>query len=424
MYFNLSQYNIVIEENADDVYLYNSYSGAFAKLEKRVYNSIINQLISDDEPCEYFDQLLSQGFIKPKDLDEYNKIITNERLAVYDNSPDTISLVIAPTLACNLNCVYCFESNNKSNKFMDEQTINDIINYISNRISRRTKALHITWFGGEPLLAYEKILIFNSKLQILLAEKDVVYSASMITNGILLDCEKVRVLSRDCAIKKIQVTIDGTQESYCRLKKATTKQYNQVIDNIVSAVECLNVDIRFNCGKYNFDEILQTAKLLIFRCAGNKNLRFYLAKLVDYGCLCNGDFCTQSEFDLKNIEFSKYICGLRGEEFKPKIPRYRKSFCGLYKLKNLVIGPNGEFYKCEHHIGKETLVIGNVNQGLFYNNAMLNFINVAFPLKCRTCKLFPLCVGGCPSQRYDLENSETCNISMEYIKKLLKLYIV
>ena len=125
-----SQFNIVVKDDDDDVFLYNSYSGAFARLEKKVYVGFVEQIISDEHPCEYFDELLAEGFLKPKKLNEYNRILLKERMAVYESSADSISLVIAPTLSCNLNCVYCFEAQSRCNKFVSEETINEIVSLI------------------------------------------------------------------------------------------------------------------------------------------------------------------------------------------------------------------------------------------------------------------------------------------------------
>ena len=39
------------------------------------------------------------------------------------------------------------------------------------------------------------------------------------------------------------------------------------------------------------------------------------------------------------------------------------------------------------------------------------------------CKIFPLCVGGCPAQKQDLKEGNSCYFSLEYIKELLKNHI-
>lgn len=75
---------------------------------------------------------------------------------------------------------------------MDDRTENGIIDYI-----KKTKArnLFVTWFGGEPLLAFDRIRSLSEKI----FDLDINYHSGMITNGYLLsediinDLEKLRI---------------------------------------------------------------------------------------------------------------------------------------------------------------------------------------------------------------------------------------
>ena len=74
-------------------------------------------------------------------------------------------------------------------------------------------------------------------------------------------------------------------------------------------------------------------------------------------------------------------------------------------------------------MGREEKIIGNVKQGIFYTDEMIKFLNNQMYEKCKECKLFPLCIGGCPAQKQDLREGEACNLSLEYIKQILATYI-
>ena len=422
MKYNESMYNIIITQNNDYVFLYNAYSGAFAKLEKTVYESINDKVVDDSKPCKYFQELLSEGFIKPLHLNEFNRILAYEKMAIYERNDDRLTFVIAPTLACNLHCHYCFEKGYQRDQFMTNEMVKDVLEYINKQIRSNTKYVHINWFGGEPLIAFDIIATLSENLIKDLQEKGIQYSASMITNGVLLTPERVNILSEKYALKKVQITVDGTEEIYCRQKGATPKQFRQVLNNIKEAIKYIHVLIRFNCGKDNYDDILEVTKQIIDYCGVNKNLNLYLAKLVDYSSKCETGYFKQDEFDLKVIEYNQYVSRLLNKEYKPKLPRYRRSFCGQFKLRNLVIGPKGEFYKCEHDLGREDRIIGNVYQGIFYTDTMMNFLENAVHEQCKECKLFPLCIGGCPSQKRDLKEGQRCWLSIEYIKQLLMRY--
>lgn len=423
MQYNSSYYNIVLKEIDGYVYIYNSYSGALCKLEEDVYRLIHNSVLDDNDKCKYFDDLLKQGFIKPVDMNEYNRIILTERIAVLSNPKNSISYVIAPTLACNLSCEYCFESHYRNEKMMSDKLLIETAEYILKKTNPNIKEIHVGWFGGEPLLAFNKILKFSEYLIPKLEEKHIKFHSSMISNGILLTAGRAEILAKKCALKRIQITVDGTKKIYCIRKRATEKQFDKLIKNIKSALEYLKISIRLNCDFDNYDDLKIVTKQLIEKCENNHNLSIYLAKLVDYAGCGSRQFLSQFTFDNMRVEFDKYVCELQGKTYAPHILKYRKSFCGLFKLKNEVIGPEGELYKCEHHVGQKDKVTGNIKYGLSYNDFLINFISNEPQEQCKICKIFPLCLGGCPAQKFDLPKSEACFYSEFYIKHLLKRFL-
>lgn len=423
MRFNYSYYNIVLKENEEFVYLYNSYSGALCKLEKEIHNFILNTVLDDNDKCKYFDELLKQGFIKPFDLNEYNKIILTERVTVLSKPKNSLSYVIAPTLACNLNCDYCFESDYRNSNVMNDDLLIEIADYIYNRTNTDIKEIHIGWFGGEPLVAFDKIVKFSQYLIPKLAEKKIKFSSSMVSNGILLTKERAKILAEQCALKRVQITIDGTIKVYCARKHATEKQFVELLKNIKYALDYLKISLRLNCDDNNYDDLKVITKQLIEQCDKHKNLSIYLAKLVDY-IGCGGEqFFSQDEFDNKRIDFDKYVCRLQGKPYEPPIHKYRESFCGLFKLKNQVIGPNGEIYKCEHHVGQRDKVVGNIKYGFNYSDFLIKFIENKPQKQCEKCKIFPICLGGCPAQKFDLPKGESCFYSEFYIKHLMLRFV-
>ncbi len=423
MFYKYSYYNIVLKENDEFVYLYNSYSGALCKLEKTVHDYILNTVLDDKNKCNFFDKLLSQGFIKPLDLDEYNRIILNERVAVLSYPKRTLSYVIAPTLACNLNCDYCFESGYRNSKIISDEKIIEIANYIISRLSDNIDEIHIGWFGGEPLVAYEQIIKFSEYLIPKLEEKQIKYSASMISNGVLLTQDKAKILYEKCKINQVQITIDGTKQIYCTRKRATEKQFDDLLENIKSALEYLKITIRLNCDCNNYDDLKTVTEQLLRYCNNHKNLIVYLAKLVDYTSCGGEQFFSQDKFDQKRIDFDKFVCQHQNKPYEPLVYKYRKSFCGLYKLNNQVIGPDGEIYKCEHHVGQTDKIVGNIEYGLNYSDFLMKFIANEPLEQCKSCKIFPICLGGCPAQKVDLPEGQSCFFSQYYIEHILKQYI-
>lgn len=427
MCFSPSKYNIVIQKNDEFVYLFNSFSGALIKIDAKTFaqlqNGVINQTAFSPQELEI---LLKQGFIRNSGFNEYNKILYYDFIAKYIES-NKLTLVIAPTLKCNLACYYCFEQPNSI--IMSEDTVDCIIKYLKLffESNHEVKKLHITWFGGEPMIAYKLILQFSKQISQFLKKQGIIFTSSMITNGTLLDEQNIIELSRIAHVGRFQITIDGSEKNYCTRKNATLKQFNNVLNAIIIIIRYAKVSIRLNCDKDNYSDLKRICIEIINRCKALSptylhNLSFYLAKLIDYQCSGDGSYLSQELFDAYKLDFNGCISSLLGKH--NKLPSYNKTFCGMLKRNNVVIGPAGELYKCEHYIGNKNKIIGNIRNGLMYNNEMLDFVNNKNLLsKCQTCNIFPICLGGCPAQRSVLNPKDVCYYSLNYIINCLKQYI-
>ena len=69
----------------------------------------------------------------------------------------------------------------------------------------------------------------------------------------------------------------------------------------------------------------------------------------------------------------------------------------------IIIGPDGEIYKCWSDIGMKGRIVGNINQFITYTNQEFigyNNFMVWEEEKCGGCKFLPICMGGCPRERY------------------------
>lgn len=417
MKYIASHYNLVIHENEQSIYLYNTYSGALAKLEKRVYESI-NSIPFDENGIEFFEKLVSEGFVVPEQLNEFNRILLNSKKDIYGNYSSELSFVIAPTLLCNLQCIYCFE-HSSCNDIMNMETGKSIVHYILSTITSDTKKVKISWFGGEPLIAFDVIKNLSKLLKDEFKERNIEYFPSMITNGTLLTEDKCKILVEECGIKKIQITIDGECETYCIMKHATKEQYYRLLENIFVATKYFAVSIRLNATKDNYYELENIAEYLKKNCLNKNNLKTYIAQVVDYSNSMDNKCFSLNEFLTKKIEFDlKDIKTISNGHLD--IPKYRKNYCGALRYRNAVIGPKGELYKCEHLIGEEDKIIGDVFNGLYYNDLYLEFLNNDFKPDCRECILFPKCLGGCPIQRKQLKHVESCCITIEYLIACLK----
>ena len=125
-----SRYNRFFEIDGDIILAFNSASGALAEIEKVHYRRIVE--IIDNSHCastpsdrEFLNALIEGGYLVEDDIDEVEK----HRISGHSNRQQgkTLMLTIAPTLACNFRCDYCFETQTRGK--MSEETIQALLIY-------------------------------------------------------------------------------------------------------------------------------------------------------------------------------------------------------------------------------------------------------------------------------------------------------
>lgn len=218
-----SIYNELIFENRDDyVYLFNCLSKKFFTLNKK-----LTQLITDASKKspdilysihpELYDSLVAEKFILPDDDDE--KECCLQHIKHTFNSNETLRITINPTLDCNLKCWYCYENHIKGSS-MNNQTINNVINFVANSVKSKTiKKVHLSFFGGEPLLKYENVvkpIIKACKNICLNSNKEIMISFT--TNGVSLTSKVVDELMSISRNLSFQVAFDGNKELHDKIK--------------------------------------------------------------------------------------------------------------------------------------------------------------------------------------------------------------
>jgi uncharacterized protein len=121
-------------------------------------------------------------------------------------SNTTLHLIILPTEQCNFRCVYCYED--FSIGAMKPPVVNGVKRLLAERVPG-LRQLHISWFGGEPLLALDIVKdIATTARELVAGNAGVAYTGGMTTNAYRLDCNTARALS-DLGVRQYQVTLDG-----------------------------------------------------------------------------------------------------------------------------------------------------------------------------------------------------------------------
>jgi uncharacterized protein len=134
--------------------------------------------------------LREKGFIIDAEVDE-RAVLRAKHIRAREGG-GALSLTIAPTLACNFRCTYCYQT--RPARTMNKEVEEAVRELVRARL-REGQSLFVTWFGGEPLLAMDTVERLSMAFIKICRQKKARYSASIVTNGFLLDADTARRLS-------------------------------------------------------------------------------------------------------------------------------------------------------------------------------------------------------------------------------------
>lgn len=360
---------------------------------------------------QFVDGMKQGGFILEDEIDELKLLQFSYNSGKYDRR--RLYLTIAPTLRCNFACSYCFEqaAHNQNKRdghdaFMPEDVQQGLINYIK-QATKTVKSVHVTWFGGEPLLGMQLIFDLTQKIMAITAERQLAYSADMVTNGYLLSGNpKIMRKLQDSRITSFQITLDGPPEvhnSRRMLKAGQAATFDKILEGItLLQANQMSVELRVNIDRSNMAEAVKLLDILEARQL--KDISVNLGHVVadTAGCKSIADSCvTKEEFAVLNRTFRE---ALRQKGFKQDrascYPRIA-SACAANQINALVVDPDGDLYKCWSEIGEKTARIGNITS-LNQRSQSERMHEIRWltwePFEradCLACKFLPLCMGGC-----------------------------
>lgn len=126
---------------------------------------------------------------------------------------DTLHLVVLPTEACNFRCFYCYEDFRLSR--MDESVHRGLKRWIERRAPTLSQ-LSISWFGGEPLLALDRVEdVLDHVASLRALHRQLEFHSEMTTNAWHLTRDVFeRLLARE--VRLFQISFDGPKEMHDR----------------------------------------------------------------------------------------------------------------------------------------------------------------------------------------------------------------
>ena len=402
-----SRYNYYVNRGDKTICL-NGISGKVFSMNKDEYSflkKILNNSDLQKEKPTLTKWLLEKRFLVNSHSEEIDYIKYLNRKSV---NSKYYNLVINPTQECNFNCWYCYENHLRG--FMNEEVRSNVLSHIDFKLRKANfEQFSLSWFGGEPLLYFKKIVY---PLSLYAKEKclseDILFSNSITTNGFLIN-EKLIGDFEQIDLRHFQITLDGNPETHNKIRNQKgTPSFDRIIRNCIYLCEQLtgsSITLRINYTdesiKTRFAEVLD---IIPVNCRSHIAVQFqrvwqtYSSENVEGTTL----LLERNENELKENGFRV--------SYNQNFSIFKGHVCYADRKNYAHINYDGNVYRCtardyipENALGKlmKTGEIEWVNEEMNQIDAKPYFET---PL-CMACDYLPLCGGPCFQKAMDALNT-------------------
>lgn len=406
-----SIYNINLKEegypNAKENEYYNTLMGKFAVIPKDV---------DLDNPPEEL-----KGFLVPSEINQA-EIIKSQQIKAFEEHTTHISLLITVSSKCNYHCEYCFQGSHNNGINMTDATVADTISYIKKEIDNndKLKSLGVTFFGGEPLMNMNAIRTISNSLLDYTKEKGITYRAAIDTNGFFLTSDISKEL-KELGVVKAQIAFDGFEDFYNTTRKAPKDAYKRVLKNIEESV--LPIIIRVNVTKKNQDETKELIRYLYsLESIKNGKDKVSIMRVSVYSGESDCNF-TDKEW-LQFREGFTDLLDVADASTLFKLPSAAPFGCAMLQKHNVVIGVEGNLYRCDRQSCEKGKEIGDLKNGINENCEIEKaFRSSVLDDKCMKCKYMPICGGdsGCRLEYFG--KGKNCGFIKDQFKQNMQNYL-
>ena len=378
--------------------------------------------LSNKEGNEIIDRLAKMKFVVPDDFDEkkWAKHIYNS----VNYADANLGLTITPTMKCNFKCTYCCECDDAKINDMSMETAEDIIKWVTKMVEvHRYKRVEVQYFGGEPTLKREIFEYLAQNMRDLSQKYNFNLKSYVVTNGYFEKELIDRML--DWGIKNIQFTIDGLETAQNSRKPLMTGEgtFDVVYRNFLYCAKMAErfeeVNLRINIDESNSADVVPLLDK-VKNDVGDVSLVTVDLNETNWRGKKDSEYTSVREFI---VETNKYAIR---QGFKYDFHQGHFDSCNYSKINNIVIGADGNVYKCLMMVNEEAFKVTNIKD--YYNSLeMVEFTGYEVDETCFECKYCPMCFGGCKAAAFantgDKNNKSCRRIYFDrFLQDHLKLY--
>jgi uncharacterized protein len=204
---------IHLYRSAREYYFYDVNKDSIVTINQNIYNYLDEKINFDElsiDDKQYIEKLLEDGYLSNKHFTEIRHPMTDKIRNILDGHCK--QLILQVTQSCNLICSYCpyaAKTNNvlqrdHSNRSMNWEIAKKSIDFFAEH-SKFNQEVNISFYGGEPLIAFELIKKCVAYCKKLFLGKHCIFN--MTTNGTLFTDEMIAYLSENHF--EVMFSIDG-----------------------------------------------------------------------------------------------------------------------------------------------------------------------------------------------------------------------
>lgn len=291
-----------------------------------------------------------------------------ERMEILSSALDDqeFELIIFPTEQCNFRCTYCYEDFEQGR--MSPAHVEAIKTLILERCSAGLRMLRVSWFGGEPLVAYDIVKDISAHARRCTDEYNVKLDVNLTTNGSLLN--ETRFLELwECGAREYQISLDGDEDAHnkTRLRKGgkgsfaevygTLRTYNEMRSKGLLAGT--NIIIRVHIHPENIRSVLALAS----RIKADLNPAYftvYLKEVGYYGGKNDANYAVYGDGDMSLGELKTRLRDLI-PAFQNEDAPGQVAVCYAGKANSFTIRADGTIGKCTLALNSDYNKVGQLN---------------------------------------------------------------
>ena len=318
------------------------------------------------------------------------------------DSSQSYSITIMPTLDCNNSCVYCYQEH-ENQPVMNQQNYQILFKVIKNKL-KNIKSFNINIMGGEPTLVADELLEFIGKVKTLCEEMNVKFSAAVTTNGRLLGKNNLADKFVKSGVKYFQITLDGPPETHnilrCGLNGEET--FHETFAGILALRDLpfkdISCSIRIN---HTLDTALDAILVKFYKFLAKyfaNDLRFeiYNHTAGDLGGDVSNVKLIPKSKRYKILQKIDNITVNNGLIIKTDVMRPNGRVCYAARKNSITIMPGNKLVKCTVALDEPFNQVGFLAEDgtIVLNKNFDLWIDHTCP-SSETCNVAPICQGKC-----------------------------